>query len=189
MYVTERGEEDIRRRLPCPCLGRQAQNRRNRYGQTFIDTFYGAHVGLTPPNQRWDRDRFNYYGAEAAAKDLFEDGYCDMAIMLPVDLRDFYVNGFNTTELNATLKDLHPDKVILNGRFDPREDRKGWTGSKRIRAVSVQRGQALYGRMEWCLPRLFPQGRLRRSLSGGMPATGDPQHSCPQGTDDASPRL
>lgn len=101
------------------------ENRRNRYGQTFIDTFYGAHVGLTPPNQRWERERFDFYGAEVAARDLFDDGYCDMAIMLPVYLRDFYFNGFNTTELCGTLKELHPDKVILNGRCDPREGQMG----------------------------------------------------------------
>src|SRR5690606_31599080 len=48
-----------------------------------------------------------------------------MAVMLPVYLRDFYINGFNTTELCATLKDLHPEKVVLNGRCDPREGQMG----------------------------------------------------------------
>ena len=63
---------------------------------------------MTPPNERWDRDRFDYYGAEGAAKDLFEDGYCDMVVMLPVYLRDFYFNGFNTTELNADVEGALP---------------------------------------------------------------------------------
>jgi uncharacterized protein len=125
MYVTSAGTEVFVIDSHVHVWDARPQNRRNRYGQTFIDTFYGAHVGLTPPNQRWDRDRFDYYGAEGAAKDLFEDGYCDMVVMLPVDLRDFYFEGFNTTELNATLKDLHPERVILNGRFDPRDGAKG----------------------------------------------------------------
>ena len=125
MYVTENGEKIFVIDSHVHVWDARPQNRRNHYGQTFIDTFYGAHVALTPANQRWDADRFNYFGAAGAAKDLFEDGYCDMAVMLPVYLRDFYINGFNTTELCATLKDLHPEKVVLNGRCDPREGQMG----------------------------------------------------------------
>ncbi len=125
MYVTEAGEKVFVVDSHVHVWDARPENRRNRYGQTFIDTFYGAHVALTPPAERWDADRFNWYGAKAAAKDLFEDGYVDAAVMLPVDLRDFYINGFNTTELCATLKDLHPEKVVLNGRCDPRDGARG----------------------------------------------------------------
>jgi predicted TIM-barrel fold metal-dependent hydrolase len=125
MYVTEAGVGVFVIDSHAHVWDARPENRRNHFGQTFIDTFYGAHVGLTPPNQRWERERFDYYGAEAAAKDLFEDGYCDMVVMLPVYLRDFYINGFNTTELCGTLKELRPDKVILNGRCDPRDGQMG----------------------------------------------------------------
>jgi uncharacterized protein len=125
MYVTAGGEEIFVIDSHVHVWDARPQNWRNRYGQTFIDTFYGAHVGMTPAEMRWDRERFYHYGAERAAKDLFDDGYCDMAIMLPVDLRDFYLNGFNTTELCSTLKDLCPGKVVLNGRFDPRDGPRG----------------------------------------------------------------
>lgn len=125
MYVTQNGEKVFVIDAHVHVWDARPENRRNRYGQTFIDTFYGAHVALTPPNQRWDQERFNYYGAEGAVQDLFVDGYCDMAVMLPVYLRDFYVNGFNTTKLCSTLKDLHPEKVVLNGRCDPREGQMG----------------------------------------------------------------
>ena len=45
--------------------------------------------------------------------------------MLPTDLREFYVDGFNTTGQCAALKAAHPDKVVLNGRFDPRDGARG----------------------------------------------------------------
>ena len=100
-------------------------NLKNRYGRTFIDSFWSGHTGMTPKELQWDYERFCYYGVAGAAKDLFEDGYVDYAIMLPTDLREFYVNGFNTTAQCAEFKDAYPDKVILNGRMDPREGKEG----------------------------------------------------------------
>jgi uncharacterized protein len=34
-------------------------------------------------------------------------------------------NGFNTTERDAVLKEKHPDRFILDGRFDRRDGEKG----------------------------------------------------------------
>ena len=70
-------------------------------------------------------ERFLYYGVDGAAKDLFVDGHCDMAIMLPTYLYAFYNKGFNTTEQCSALKDAYPEKVILAGRIDPREGTRG----------------------------------------------------------------
>ena len=39
--------------------------------------------------------------------------------------RDFYKEGFNTTERNYAMKKSHPDRFILNGAFDPRDGTKG----------------------------------------------------------------
>lgn len=100
-------------------------NRRNRYGLTFIESFWNGHMGLTPEDERWSWERFLHYGAEAAAKDLFTDGYCDAAILLPTYLKEFYVEGFNTTEQCAALQAVAGDKAILNGRLDPREGERG----------------------------------------------------------------
>ena len=101
------------------------ENRRNRYGLTFIDSFWGGHTGMTPDGQQWDFERFLYYGVEGAAKDLFKDGYVDYAVMLPTNLHDFYINGFNTVDQCAALKNAYPDKIILNGRLDPRDGPMG----------------------------------------------------------------
>ena len=101
------------------------ENQRNRYGLTFIESFWTAHTGLAPPGERWEWERFLHYGVEGAAHDLFGRGHCDMAIMLPTYLYEFYVHGFNTTEQCSALKEAYPEKIILAGRMDPREGARG----------------------------------------------------------------
>lgn len=125
MYVTPQGDEIFVVDAHIHLWDARPENRRNRYGLTFIESFWGSHVGMTPKEQRWDFDRFCHYGVEGAAKDLFEDGYVDHAVMLPTNLHDFYVDGFNTTEQCAAFKRAYPDKVVLNGRCDPRDGPRG----------------------------------------------------------------
>ncbi|ANM14434.1 MULTISPECIES: amidohydrolase family protein [unclassified Rhizobium] len=125
MFVTPNGEKIFIVDGHIHLWDAREQNRRNRYGLAFIESFWGAHVGSTPPDERWDFDRFCHYGVDGAAKDLFVDGYVDAAIMLPVDLYDFYIEGFNTTEQCAAFKRAYPDKVVLNGRCDPRNGPRG----------------------------------------------------------------
>ena len=57
--------------------------------------------------------------------DLFVDGYVDIGILQSTYLSDFYVNGFNTTERNAMMKDKYPDRFILNSAWDPRDEEAG----------------------------------------------------------------
>jgi len=125
MYITPHDEKVFVMDGHVHLWDARMENRRNRFGQTFIDTFYGGHLAMTPPEERWSAEEFSYYGVQRAARDIFETGYCDMALMLPVDLRDFYINGFNTTEQCAQLRDFCPERVILNGRFDPRDGTRG----------------------------------------------------------------
>ncbi|WP_131196714.1 amidohydrolase family protein [Lichenihabitans psoromatis] len=125
MYLTPTGEKVFVVDAHIHMWDARPENRRNRYGLTFIESFWGSHVGMTPDELRWSFERFCHYGIEGAAKDLFEDGYVDQAIMLPTDLREFYVNGFNTIDQSAAFKAAYPDKVVLNGRMDPRDGARG----------------------------------------------------------------
>ena len=125
MYVTENGERVLVIDGHIHLWDARPENRRNRYGFTFIESFWGSHVGMTPAEQRWDFERFLHYGVEGAAQDLFVDGYCDLAVMLPTNLRDFFVDGFNTVEQCAALKHAYPDRIVLNGRIDPRDSQAG----------------------------------------------------------------
>jgi predicted TIM-barrel fold metal-dependent hydrolase len=61
-------------------------------------------------------------------KDLFEDGYVDKAIFQPTNLRQWYTEGFNTTEADGGMSERHPGKFIVNTTFDPREGDDGLKG-------------------------------------------------------------
>ena len=100
-------------------------NQKNIHGAQFIDCFYGYHVALSPKDQVWPKEKFDKYGAEQMVQDLFVDGPDDMAILQPTHLTDFYRSGFNTVEQNAAIKQQHPDRFILNGSFDPRDEEAG----------------------------------------------------------------
>lgn len=100
-------------------------NIKNKYGRGFIDCFYGYHSALSPDEYVWPLEKFQQYSEETMMKDVFEDGYVDVAIFLPTYLLEFYEKGFNTTEQDAQLKEKYPDKFILNSAFDPRDGKKG----------------------------------------------------------------
>jgi uncharacterized protein len=96
------------------------ENQLNRYGEGFINCFYDYHRNLSPEDQVWPLAKFQKYDEDTMLHDLFDEGGVDVAIFQPTYLKDFYVNGFNTTEQNAVLKERHPDRFVLNGSFDPR---------------------------------------------------------------------
>ena len=100
-------------------------NQKNIHGKQFIECFFAYHTNLSPPEARWTLEKFSKYDAQTMYDDLFVTGYDDMAILNPTYLGDFYKDGFNTTERNATMKEKHPDRFILNGAFDPRDGTKG----------------------------------------------------------------
>ena len=58
-------------------------------------------------------------------KDVFEDGHVDVAIFQPTYLKQWYNEGFNTTERNGALAEKHPGKFVVNTRWDPRDGDDG----------------------------------------------------------------
>jgi uncharacterized protein len=100
-------------------------NQRNENGAGFIGCFYDYHRNLSPPEYVWPREKYEKYTEQDLMHDLFEIGYVDVGIFQPTYLTDFYVNGFNTTEQDAVLKEKYPDKFVLNGAFDPRAEEQG----------------------------------------------------------------
>lgn len=148
MYMTPDGESVFVVDGHIHLWDARAENRRNKHGLSFIECFWGSHAALTPAEHKWSYEDFLHYGVERAVRDLFTNGYCDHAVMLPTDLRDFYVNGFNTVEQCYALKKALPDQIILNGRIDPREGQRGLDKLEREHEVHKFQGVKMYT-AEW----------------------------------------
>jgi predicted TIM-barrel fold metal-dependent hydrolase len=95
-----------------------------QYAKGWIECFH-AYQGLGPPETHWSIEDFQKYSEERMMKDVFEDGHVDIAIFQPTNLRQWYKNGFNTTETDGALAEKHPGKFLVNTSWDPREGDKG----------------------------------------------------------------
>ncbi|MDQ2725008.1 MAG: amidohydrolase [Actinomycetota bacterium] len=95
-----------------------------QYAKGWIECFH-AYQSLGPEDTHWPIEKFQKYSEETMMKDLFEDGYVDKAIFQSTYLKSWYTTGFNTVEKNGALMEKHPDKFIVNGRWDPREGDAG----------------------------------------------------------------
>jgi hypothetical protein len=101
------------------------ENWRNKYAEGWIKCFYDYHRNLSPPEYVWPFEKYCKYSEEDLMKDLFEEGYVDVAVFLPTYLTDFFHNGFNTTARDAILKEKYPEKFVLNSAWDPRDGETG----------------------------------------------------------------
>jgi len=125
MFKTSDGEEIFVIDAHIHLWDARPENQRNVHGAQFINCFHNYQKGLSPEEYHWSTEKFQYYGADILYEDVFVNGYADMAICQPTYLKEFYVNGFNTTEQNAVLRDKYPNQVLLNGAFDPRDGEPG----------------------------------------------------------------
>src|ERR671915_524418 len=95
-----------------------------QYAKGWIECFH-AYMGLGPEETHWPIEKFQKYSEEDFVNDVFEDGHVDAAIFQSTYLKQWYRNGFNTLEANAELVEKYPDRLIANGRFDPRDGDAG----------------------------------------------------------------
>src|SRR5258705_8414836 len=87
-------------------------NQKNIHGKQFIDCFYDYHH-LGPDSYIWPKEKFERYTEEDFVKDVFEQGYADVAIFNPQYLGDFYHSGFSNLQRNEAFRQQHPDRVPL----------------------------------------------------------------------------
>jgi predicted TIM-barrel fold metal-dependent hydrolase len=97
---------------------------REEYAKGWIECFH-AYQGLGPPDTHWPLEKFQKYSEEDFDKDVFQDGGVDVGIFQSTYLKDWYANGFNTAEENAKLAEKYPGKLLINGRWDPRDGEAG----------------------------------------------------------------
>ncbi len=117
------------------------------FAKGWIDCFYGYHQ-LGPEHTRWDYEKYLKITPDDFERDVFVEGHVDKAIFLSMYLKEWYVNGFNTAEQNAQLLERFGDRLIVNGRFDPRD---GGPALKQLEADArtyALKGEQLYT-AEW----------------------------------------
>ena len=101
-----------------------------QYAKGWIECFH-AYMGLGPPETHWPLEKFMSYTHDDFVHDVFEEGGVDYGIFQSTYLREWYTNGFNTAAQNAELLEKYPDRLIVNGRFDPRDGTAGSTSAIR----------------------------------------------------------
>ena len=135
-----------------------------QYAKGWIECFH-AYQSLGPKETHWPIEKFEGYTEDDLMKDVFEDGHVDIGIFQPTYLKEWYTEGFNTTERNAALAEKHPGKFIVNTRFDPRDGDEGMAEFRRnVRALRVQGREAVHRRVEQRLARL--QAERPRGATG-----------------------
>jgi uncharacterized protein len=95
-----------------------------QYAKGWIECFH-AYQSLGPPETHWPLEKFQKYSEEDFVHDVFEDGHVDVGVFESTYLKEWYTDGFNTAERNARMAAKYPDRLIVNGRFDPREGEVG----------------------------------------------------------------
>ena len=160
------------------------ENWHNMYGESWVKCFYAFHSSLSPAEAVWPFDKFCRYGDEVMVDDLFRNGYVDMAILNSTYLYEFYKNGFNSHVQNNVVKTKYPDRLLLCGSFDPREEAAGIDAFRRMVArVPGHWAEALHRRVARWLTRLAPERPLGLQVFGAGPGTGHQEHPCAQGAD------
>ena len=95
-----------------------------QYAKGWIECFH-AYQGLGPPETHWSIEHFQKYSEDDLMKDVFEDGYVDVAVFQPTYLKEWYKEGFNTTERNALMGEEAPGQVHLQHPVRPPRRRPG----------------------------------------------------------------
>ncbi|HWH30106.1 MAG TPA: amidohydrolase family protein [Mycobacteriales bacterium] len=118
------------------------------FAKGWIDCFYGYHK-LGPEETHWDYEKYLKISAADFEKDVFVDGHVDYAIFQSTYLKSWYVKGFNSAEQNAELlRERFGDRLIVNGRFDPRDGDAGMAELERDAKTYGLKGVKLYT-AEW----------------------------------------
>ena len=116
---------------------------------------------------------------------MFEDGHVDVAVFQPTYLKEWYTTGFNTAEMDAEMAARHPDKLIVNGRFDPRDGDPGLRQLEEDHAKFGHKGVKLYtaqwnsGSRGYKLDSPICEPFFEKCIE-----LGDQEHPRPQGPDD-----
>ena len=108
------------------------------YAKGWIECFH-AYMGLGPPDTHWPIEKFQKYSEEDMMKDLFEDGYVDVAIFQSTYLKEWYIDGFNTIETTARWPRSIPTSSWSTAASTRVTARPASTSSRRTSSVGIPR--------------------------------------------------
>ncbi len=155
------------------------------YAKGWIECFH-AYQGLGPAETHWPLEKFQKYTLEDFEKDVFVDGGVDVAVFQSTYLKEWYTDGFNDADQNGALIERFPDKkLIINGRFDPREGTAGLEQLEidakkyNMQGVKLYTAEWYQGSRGWKLER-----RDRQALLREVHRARHQEHPRPQGPDD-----
>jgi predicted TIM-barrel fold metal-dependent hydrolase len=94
-------------------------------------------MGLGPAETHWPLEKFQKYSLDDLERDVFVEGHADKALLQSTYLKEWYAKGFNDIAQNAVARERFGDRLLLNGRFDPRE---GTAGLEQLEADHAQYG-------------------------------------------------
>lgn len=117
-------------------------------GEQFIQCFHDYHTGFAPEDRQRSLDEFRTYSDEQLLTSVFGTGDVDVGIFQPTYLKEFYADGFNTIEDCGALAEEYSDRLITNGRFDPREGQEGLDDLERQKEEYDIQGAKVYT-AEW----------------------------------------
>ncbi len=148
MYRTADGEEIFVIDGHMHFWDARPENWRNKYGEGWIRCFYDYHTSLSPEEYLWSFEKYCKYDEETLVNDLFFEGYVDVGIFNSTYLTEFYKEGFNTHRQNNVLKQKYPERFILCGTFDPRQEAQGLEELRQMARDYPVQGIKLYT-AEW----------------------------------------
>jgi uncharacterized protein len=117
------------------------------YAKGWIECFH-AYQSLGPSETHWPLEHFQKYSMDDFEKDVFVEGHVDRAVFQSTYLKQWYTTGFNSIEQNAELQERFADRLLLNGRWDPREGEAGLRQLEADHAKYGIKGVKLYT-AEW----------------------------------------
>jgi predicted TIM-barrel fold metal-dependent hydrolase len=120
---------------------------KEEYAKGWIECFH-AYQGLGPPETHWTIEHFYKATVDEFEQNVFVDGHVDVGVFQSTYLREWYANGFNTIDQNAELLGRFPGKLLVNGRWDPREGEAGLRQLEQDHARYGFKGVKLYT-AEW----------------------------------------
>ena len=121
-----------------------------------------------------------------SSKDVFEDGHVDIGVFQSTYLKEWYTTGSTTIEQNAALLERFPGKLIVNGRWDPREGEAGPAAARGGRKRSTASRASSSTRPSGTTARAAGRSSdpEARAVPGEVPGARHQEHPRPQGPDD-----